>query len=282
MIGNEPKRAATASRSAARLRCCHSGARAPGRRRGQQQRPRGRLAEPRREQRGRPRAGAPPGARPRRGRARAAPGRAARRSRASAPRSRRRLHIISTSRPRSSRSAPSPPSPTARGRGRRTARAPTAASRPLVAASARSTMVRSSGTTPVARCWSARYCSRFSAARRVEAVLARSGALAASAGAACRSSRVSSPIARPSSTGRPAPSPFQNGILPGSPGAGDDEHAVVGDLLDAPGRGAEQERLAGPALEHHLLVELADPARRRARRRRGTRRTGRGRGWCRR
>ena len=34
MIGNEPKREATASRSAARLRCCHSGARAPGRRRG--------------------------------------------------------------------------------------------------------------------------------------------------------------------------------------------------------------------------------------------------------
>ena len=34
MIGNEPKRAATASRSAARLRCCHSGARCPGRRRG--------------------------------------------------------------------------------------------------------------------------------------------------------------------------------------------------------------------------------------------------------
>ena len=37
-----------------------------------------------------------------------------------------------------------------------------------------------------------------------------------------------------------------------------DQHAVVGDLLDAPARGAEQEGLAGPRLEDHLLVELAD------------------------
>ncbi len=39
------------------------------------------------------------------------------------------------------------------------------------------------------------------------------------------------------------------------------QHAVVGDLLDAPRRGAEHERLAGAALEHHLLVELADARR---------------------
>ena len=37
-----------------------------------------------------------------------------------------------------------------------------------------------------------------------------------------------------------------------------DEHAVVTDLLDAPARRAEEERLADAALEHHLLVELAD------------------------
>ena len=36
-----------------------------------------------------------------------------------------------------------------------------------------------------------------------------------------------------------------------------DEHPVAGDLLDAPGRGAEQEGLAGPRLVDHLLVELA-------------------------
>ncbi len=37
-----------------------------------------------------------------------------------------------------------------------------------------------------------------------------------------------------------------------------DEHAVVGDLLDPPRRGAEHERFADAALEDHLLVELAD------------------------
>ncbi len=36
------------------------------------------------------------------------------------------------------------------------------------------------------------------------------------------------------------------------------EHAIVRDLLDAPRRGAEHERLAGAALEHHLLVQFAD------------------------
>src|SRR5581483_3915881 len=37
-----------------------------------------------------------------------------------------------------------------------------------------------------------------------------------------------------------------------------DEHAVPRDLLDAPRRGAEQERLPRPRLVDHLLVELAD------------------------
>ena len=43
------------------------------------------------------------------------------------------------------------------------------------------------------------------------------------------------------------------------PGRGRDDHAVAADLLDPPGRRAEQERLAGPRLVDHLLVELADP-----------------------
>ena len=46
--------------------------------------------------------------------------------------------------------------------------------------------------------------------------------------------------------------------LAGLAGRRRDEHPVVGDLLDAPARGAEQERLADAALEHHLFVELAD------------------------
>ena len=37
-----------------------------------------------------------------------------------------------------------------------------------------------------------------------------------------------------------------------------DDDLVVGDVLDAPGRGAEQEGLADGALEDHLFVELAD------------------------
>ncbi len=43
----------------------------------------------------------------------------------------------------------------------------------------------------------------------------------------------------------------------GRAGRGRDDHAVAADLLDPPGRGAEQERLAGARLVDHLLVELA-------------------------
>ena len=70
--------------------------------------------------------------------------------------------------------------------------------------------------------------------------------------------RTSSPIWRPSSSGRPAESAFQNGIFPGCPGRRGDDDAIVGDLLDAPRRGAEQEGLSDAALEHHFFVELAD------------------------
>ncbi len=40
-----------------------------------------------------------------------------------------------------------------------------------------------------------------------------------------------------------------------------DDDAVVRDLLDAPRRCAEEERLAGADLEDHLLIELADARR---------------------
>src|SRR4029450_9626176 len=42
---------------------------------------------------------------------------------------------------------------------------------------------------------------------------------------------------------------------------GRDEHPVARDLLDPPGRRAEQERLALPRLVDHLLVALAYPPR---------------------
>jgi hypothetical protein len=40
---------------------------------------------------------------------------------------------------------------------------------------------------------------------------------------------------------------------------GRDEHPVVGDVLDPPGRCAEREDVTDPGLIDHLLVELADP-----------------------
>ena len=83
----------------------------------------------------------------------------------------------------------------------------------------RSTMsVRSSGTCSVASRCSARYASRLSWAHSSSPDPARRSR--ASAFAAPASSRVKRPTARPSSTGRPSPSPCQNGSLPGTPGAG--------------------------------------------------------------
>ena len=46
----------------------------------------------------------------------------------------------------------------------------------------------------------------------------------------------------------------------GKAGRRGDDHPVAADLLDAPRRRAEQERLAGAGLVDHLLVELADAA----------------------
>ena len=72
-------------------------------------------------------------------------------------------------------------------------------------------------------------------------------------------SRVSRPIARPNSAGLPGPSPRQNGIRPGSPGAGvTNTRSCVMSMArhdDAP----SQEHVARVRLEHHFLVELADP-----------------------
>src|SRR5947208_1398957 len=46
----------------------------------------------------------------------------------------------------------------------------------------------------------------------------------------------------------------------GQAGRRRDDHAVARDLLDSPGRRAEQERLARARLVDHLLVELAHAA----------------------
>ena len=78
--------------------------------------------------------------------------------------------------------------------------------------------VRSSGMCRVASFCSARYASRLSAASTSSpAAVARSRA----AGSGMLDiSRRNLPSARPSSSGRPGASPFQNGIRAGSPGAG--------------------------------------------------------------
>ena len=99
---------------------------------------------------------------------------------------------------------------------------------------------------------------------RVMAAARRSGPpLAIVADLAGEGARAPGP-ARP---GGPAPSPFQKGILPGSPGAGRHEHAVVGDPLDAPGAGAQEDRPRRRAPRR--------PSPRRARRPAAARRAGR-------
>ena len=48
------------------------------------------------------------------------------------------------------------------------------------------------------------------------------------------------------------------GHLAGLAGRGRDADAIVRDLIDAPGGGAEDDGVAGAALEDHLLIEFAD------------------------
>ena len=128
---------------------------------------------------------------------------------------------------------------------------------PISSGKRSTTIVRSSGTAPVASAWSSRYASRFLRARssRPSAVSSASASARASRAArapSCRGrgrARAAGPACRPSRT---ASSPAARG--------GRDDDAVVRDLLDAPGRRAEQERLAGARLVDHLLVELADAA----------------------
>ena len=150
--------------------------------------------------------------------------------------------------------------PTARGRGRRTARARRRASRRARRGTARR---RSSGRRAPRR-WlpPGRRDSGAGSPRPAGRGRARDAAAAtAAAGAACsRSSRTSAPMRGPSSSGRPGASAFQNGILPGSPGAGvtSTRSWVISSMrqVEAPSRNVSPDA----ALEDHLLVELADAA----------------------
>ena len=178
--------------------------------------------------------------------------------------------------------ARTPPWPTARARGRRAATGGRRASRRARRGSARCTSVRSSGTWPVAACCSARYWRRFSAAQSVEVVIARASRSSAAAGGMPRSSRVRARRwpGRTRAAGS-ADRPSRTASFPARPAPGDTStrSCVMSSMRHV--RRAEQERLAHAALEHHLLIELADAGRSTAARRpSGRRRRGRGRESC--
>ncbi len=224
----------------------------------QQQGARRRLAETRREQR---RAADLEGdqllrARP----ARTGTGRrpaARRRSRAAAPRSRRRPPSPSRRRRAARGCAPRPRAPTARAPGCRTGSAARAASRPA----------RRGSAPPPASCRSER-CPWPASARARTA----SGCRPPTGRARPRRSRSSS-AASPAAQlagersdrlaelgGPPEPVALPERHAPRLPERGRDEHAIRGDLLDAPRGRPEREHVADPRLVDHLLVELADAA----------------------
>ena len=121
------------------------------------------------------------------------------------------------------------------------------------------TSVRSSGTPPAAAC-SSRYCSTFSAARRSSpwcSIEPRDGGWLR--GVAELAYQLADGEAELHRTAGLIAVPERH--LARLAGRRRHQHAIVGDVLDAPRRGAERERLADLGLEHHLLVELADAGR---------------------
>ena len=219
MIGNDPNRAATASRSEARFRSCQSGARAPGRRRGSSN------ARPAASRKRAENIAVDPSCRTTRRSTSSGSGSSNEVSGGRSPSGYRTTnpssdHITSTSSPASSRMRAV--AAIAHGAWTRLPSGDNTATRqsPRSSRERSMTMVRSSGTAPAAANCSSRYAIRLAAAFASRPWSCSSVATAA-AGSSLRSSRTSFPIAMPSSTGRPGPSPFQNGILPGSPGAGE-------------------------------------------------------------
>ncbi len=210
--------AATASRSAARWRCCQSGVRVSGRRRG---RSRARAAHSRKRAENNEVWGSVETtsssmssgsiSSSSMGRSSAASGR-----RMTMPSS---LHIVSTGRSyrsmrrRSMAMAHGACTGVPKGLSRHTRQSP------ISSRKRSTTTVRSSGTTPVASTCSVRYSTTLAAAQSSRSYRSRRCSWA-TAGGSSRTSRRKAPSARPSSSGRPGRSPCQNGILPGCPGAG--------------------------------------------------------------
>ncbi len=120
------------------------------------------------------------------------------------------------------------------------------------------TSVRSSGTSPVARACSSRYWRRFSAAWSSSWCPRTSRDTAAARGDLAElADQPADELTRLQRTRRGVSVPERH--LSRLSRRRRDEHPVVGDLLDAPRRGAEEEDLAHLALEHHLLVQLSHP-----------------------
>ena len=279
-IGKLEKRDATASRSAARLRCCHSGARTPGRRRGSSS---ARAAASRNLAAN---SEVLPSCRSTRSFNSAGAGSSHSVSSGSFAFSGRRitkpssLHIVSTSTPRSARSFAvdrhAPRRMNAAAERREHADAPVAQ---LVAAAfdhdvaiARHPAGGRSLVFQVAQQVLGRVGSRLcSSTRRVNAA----------ARGVASSSRVISPISPAELRGPSRAVAVPERHLAGLARRRRHRHAIVRDLVDPPGGGAQDDGVAGAALEDHLFIQLAHARAPRARPP-GKRRTGRDPESCRR
>ena len=175
--------------------------------------------------------------------------------------------------------APRARAPTARAPGRRTATARTRASRRARRGSARRD--RAIGRHAAGRLallgevgdQVARRRARRGGARRAAAPAASDRLQSAS------SSRQNAPSARPSSIGPADPSPRQNGILPGSPGAG--ETITRSRVMSSMRQVVAPRMNVSPGRLSYTISSSSSPTRGPPGRR-GTRRTARDRGSCRR
>ena len=132
---------------------------------------------------------------------------------------------------------------------------------------------------PVAAAWSSQVGEQVRGRALVEAVVAaQASPRPVASDSADELPGERAPSRRPSSNGRPTPSPFQNGTAPGTPGAGETStrSRVISSIRHVEAPSMKVSPCA--RLVDHLLVELADPA---APVDAGRRRRGRGRGSCR-
>ena len=193
-----------------------------------------------------------------------------------APRIHRRPTASRRRRPCGRESRRRPPWPMARGCGRPAARARRFSSRRDRRGRARSRWSRRRAVRPSRRSDRAgiEEDALRRAGRRSWSLVRRA---AAAAGGMRDRSRINRPIVRPSSRGRPARSPFQKGILPGWPGAG--ETSTRSWVISSMRQDEAPRTKTSPTRLSKTISSSSSPTRvRRRARRRGRRRTGRDRG----